>query len=65
MIRELIDTEVEAVVGGTGNTAIGQGLFQFNNVHQNAFAVGNNSANTAVNALGNVSNSASQIALVG
>jgi hypothetical protein len=52
--RELIDTELDAVVGGNG--------FDFINAHQNAFAVGGNA--TAVNALGSVSNSASQVAAI-
>jgi hypothetical protein len=66
MIRELIDTELEVVAGGNGPfdfTAISQYLTQHNDVHQNAFALGFNA--TAVNAVGSLSNSASQVAVVG
>jgi hypothetical protein len=65
MIRELMDTELEVVAGGKGFDldVISQYLNQNNTVDQSAFAFGKNA--TAVNAVGSLSNSASQIALIG
>jgi hypothetical protein len=55
MIRELIDTEVEAVVGGTIDiTAISQFVKQTNKSDQHAFAFGGD----ALNVLGSQSNTA-------
>jgi hypothetical protein len=62
MIRELIDMELEAVSGGKGFDLdfVSQYLNQTNSVDQFAVATGKNA--TAVNAVGSLSNSASQIA---
>jgi hypothetical protein len=55
MIRELIDTELEAVAGGKIDlTFINQKLEQTNTAHQNAFAFGDGSS--ALNVIGSQSN---------
>ena len=56
MIRELNDTEVEAVVGGKGVdlTFINQTLRQTNTADQHAFAFGKDSS--ALNVIGSQSN---------
>ena len=66
MIRELIDTDLEAVAGGFD---VNQYLYNYqtNSLTQSASATssGDSSPATAVNAVGSLSNSASQIAVVG
>jgi len=66
MIRELIDTDLEAVAGGFD---VNQYLYNYqtNSLTQSASATssGDSSPATAVNAVGALSNSASQIAVVG
>ena len=55
MIRELNDTEVEAVVGGKVDlTFIAQSLKQTNRADQHAFAFGKDSS--ALNVIGSQSN---------
>ena len=61
MIRELIDTEVEGVVGGQFNfTDVDQFVKQSNSAHQNAFAFDG----TALNVIGSQSNEAANVANV-
>ena len=61
MIRELIDTEVEGVVGGQFNfTDVDQFVKQTNKADQFALAIGG----TALNVVGSQSNEAANVANV-
>ena len=64
MIRELIDTDLEAVAGGYYDfTAIGQFANLQNTATQTASASGQG-PNTAVNAIGVMANGNSQVAAI-